>query len=63
MAKVDIGGLTGALASMFGKEPPDNHLWILDDAAPAYLKSEGPLYVGGPSWRIELTSPVSPAAR
>jgi hypothetical protein len=63
VAKVEIGGLTGALASIFGKEPPDNHLWILDDAAPAFLKSEGPLYVGGPSWRIELTSLVSPAAR
>jgi hypothetical protein len=61
VARVEIGGLTGALASIVGKVPPDNHLWILDEAAPAFLKSEGPLYVGGPSWRIELTSPVWPA--
>jgi hypothetical protein len=61
--KVDIGGLSGVLAPIFGRQPPDNHLWILEDAAPAFLKSEGPLYVGGPPWRIELTSPVWPAAR
>jgi hypothetical protein len=62
VAKVDISGLTGALASLAGRQPPDNHLWILATEAPTFLESEGPLYVGGPSWRIELTSPVPPAA-
>ena len=61
--KVDIGGLAGVLAPILGKEPPLNHIWILQGPAPAFVKSEGPLYVGGPSWRIELTSPVWPAAR
>jgi len=27
--------------------------WILEGEAPAFLKFEGPLYEGGPIWRIE----------
>lgn len=63
VVKAELGGLAGVLAPILGKQPPDNHLWILEDGAPAFLKSEGPLYLGGPSWRIELTSPVWPVAR
>ena len=58
--KVDLGGLTGMLAPLFGKQPPDSHVWILRGPAPAFVKSEQPLYVGGPVWRIELVSPVWP---
>lgn len=58
--KAEIGGLAGLLAPMLGKQPPDNHIWIYEGAAPAFVKSEGPLYLGGPSWRIQLTSPVWP---
>ena len=58
--KVHIGGLSGALAQLFGKQPPDSHVWILGGEAPAFVKSEQPLYVGGPVWRIELASPVWP---
>jgi hypothetical protein len=58
VVKVKIGGVTGLLADLLGKEPPDTHVWILGGEAPAFVKSEGPLYVGGPSWRIELTGPV-----
>jgi hypothetical protein len=60
--KVEIGGLSGAFASLLGKEPPDTHVWILEGEAPAFVKSEGPLAPGGPSWRIELVSPVWPRA-
>jgi hypothetical protein len=58
--KVDIGGISGVLAPLLGKQPPDSHVWILEGQAPAFVKSEQPLYVGGPVWRIELTSPVWP---
>jgi hypothetical protein len=61
--KPEIGGLAGLLAPILGKQPPDNHVWILEGPAPAFVKSEGPLYLGGPSWRIELTGPVWPDAR
>jgi len=58
--KVDIGGLNGVLAPLLGKQPPDVHVWILGGAAPAFVKSEQPLFLGGPVWRIELVSPVWP---
>jgi hypothetical protein len=58
--KVDIGGIKGVVAPLVGKQPPDSHVWILGGEAPAFVKSEQPLYNGGPLWRIELTSPVWP---
>ena len=62
VVKVDIGGLSGAFADLLGKQPPDTHVWILGGEAPAVAKSEGPLALGGPIWRIELVSPVWPRA-
>jgi hypothetical protein len=44
------------LAHMLGKEPPDTHAWVLRGEAPAFVKSEGPFYAGGPIWRIQLAS-------
>ena len=58
--KVEIGGIPGVLAPLLGKQPPDSHVWILGGEAPAFVKSELPLYLGGPLWRIELVSPVWP---
>jgi hypothetical protein len=60
--KVDIGGLKGLIASLLGKQPPDSHVWILGGEAPAFVRSEQPLYFGGPVWRIELISPAWPRA-
>jgi hypothetical protein len=61
--KVDIGGLSGLVAPLVGKQPPDSHVWILSGNVPAFVKSEQPFYMGGPLWRIELVSPVWPKAR
>jgi len=58
--KVDIGGIAGFFAPLVGKQPPDSHVWILGGEAPAFVRSEQPLYTGGPVWRIELVSPVWP---
>lgn len=55
--KVEIGGVSGLIAPLVGKQPPDTRLWISRGEGPAFLKSEGPLYVGGPIWRIELAAP------
>ena len=52
--KAEIGGLAGVLAPLVGKQPPDTHVWILEGDAPSFVKSEGPLFYGGPIWRIEL---------
>ena len=56
--KVELGGITGAVAPVLGKQPKDIHVWILGGKAPAFVRLEGQLYEGGPVWRIELTSPV-----
>jgi hypothetical protein len=56
--KVELGGISGVVAPLIGKQPPDSHVWILGGEAPAFVKSEQPLYSGGPVWRIELVSPV-----
>lgn len=58
---VHIGGLTGALAHVMGKDPPDTHVWILGGEAPAFIRSEGPMFADGPIWRIDLVSPSFPA--
>ena len=57
---VEIGGMTGWLAHLLGKLPPTTHVWILRSEVPAFVKSEGPLFMGGPVWRIELATPVWP---
>lgn len=58
--KLEIGGLSGLVAPLIGKQPPDTHMWILGGDVPAFLRSEGPMYNGGPVWRIELASPEWP---
>jgi hypothetical protein len=58
--KVDIGGISGVIAHLIGKQPPPTHVWMVGGKAPGFLKSEGPLDDGGPIWRIELASPVWP---
>ncbi|HZI78451.1 MAG TPA: hypothetical protein VFD69_03000 [Vicinamibacterales bacterium] len=60
--KVDVGGFGGLIAPLIGKQPPDSHVWILGGDAPAFVRAEQALYVGGPVWRIELTSPTWPRA-
>ena len=56
VVKVEIGGVTGFLARLMGKQPANTHVWVLGGEAPAFVKAEGPLYVGGPIWRIQLAS-------
>jgi hypothetical protein len=58
--KVQIGGLTGLVASLIGKQPPDSHVWIYHDEAPGFVKAELPLFTGGPLWRIQLVTPTWP---
>jgi len=58
--KIAIGGISGVVAPVVGKQPPDTQVWMVGGKAPGFLKSEGQLYEGGPVWRIELASPVWP---
>lgn len=58
--KIDIGGVTGVVAKVVGKQPPPIGVWVAAGKAPLFLKSEGPLFEDGPIWRIELASPSWP---
>jgi hypothetical protein len=62
VVKVEIGGIAGFMAPIVGKQPPDTHVWIEGGDAPAFVRSEGPLSMGGPPWRIDLTGPAWPEA-
>jgi hypothetical protein len=62
VVKVELGGLTGVIAPMIGKQPPDTKVWVVASGAPAFVKAEESLYPGGPVWRIEMTSPAWPNA-
>ncbi|MCR4310900.1 MAG: hypothetical protein NUW14_12940 [Deltaproteobacteria bacterium] len=55
-----LGSWLKLFASLLGRMPPDNHAWIVTADVPAFVKFEGPLYMNGPAWRIELTSPRWP---
>ena len=61
VVNVHIGGVTGAMAHVLGKDPPDTMVWILGGEAPAFIRSEGPMFPDGPIWRIDLVSPAFPA--
>ncbi|MGH7300903.1 MAG: hypothetical protein ACREJE_10860 [Candidatus Rokuibacteriota bacterium] len=58
--KPKLGLLRGAAAALLGKTPPDYHAWIVTAGAPAFVAIDGPLYNGGPIWRIETVSPRGP---
>ena len=58
VVKVKIGGIAGLLAPLLGKQPADMQIWVLEGEAPAFVKFEGPLYNGGPIWRVELAAPA-----
>ncbi|HEY1494658.1 MAG TPA: hypothetical protein VGF49_08940, partial [Candidatus Solibacter sp.] len=47
VVKIEIGGISGVIAPVIGKQPPDTHVWMAGGKAPGFLKSEGPLFEGG----------------
>jgi hypothetical protein len=52
-----LGSWLKLFATLLGRVPPDYHVWILTEEVPAFVRFEGPLYMTGPIWRIDLTSP------
>ena len=54
LVKLEIGGVTGLVASAIGKEPPDLRYWLVTGDIPAFVKFEGAMYLNGPVWHIEL---------
>jgi hypothetical protein len=60
LVDLEVGGVAGIFAKVAGKEPPDLKFWVLGGTVPAFVKFEGPFFVDGPVWRIELSSPRWP---
>ena len=56
-----LGVVRGAAAKLLGKTPPPYHCWVVTTGAPAFVALDGPLYTGGPIWRVETVSPRGPA--
>jgi hypothetical protein len=64
--KPRLGPFVHLFASLFGRMPPDSHAWIVTQGSPAFVRFEGPMYLG-PVWRLDLVAPPAsndaPAAR
>ena len=54
--KLELGGLTGLIAPVLGKQPPDLSYWLVMGDVPAFVRFEGPMFLHGPVWRLELTT-------
>jgi len=51
-----LGSFLGFFASLLGRTPPDYECLIFNADVPAFVRCDGPLAVGGATWRIELTN-------
>jgi hypothetical protein len=60
LVDLEVGGIPGVFAKVVGKEPPDLKFWVLGGSVPAFVRFEGPFFVNGPVWRIELNAPRFP---
>ena len=53
LVKLEIGGVTGAVATLIGKDPPDLRYWFVPGDVPAFVRFEGAMFLNGPVWRLE----------
>jgi len=56
LVKLKIGGLTGVIASIIGKSPPDLRYWLVTGDVPAFVRFEGAMFLNGPVWRLEMAT-------
>ncbi len=57
VVKVEIGGITGMIAPLVGKQPADTKVWVVGEGAPAFVRADEALYPEGPIWSIQITGP------
>lgn len=57
LLKIEIGGITGAIAPIIGKKPLDVHVWMAKGAPSTMIRTESQFYADGPLWRVELCGP------
>jgi len=60
VVKPKFGVWLQLFATLLGRVPADNHIWIITDGVPAFARFEGSLYVTGPVWLVELEVPRWP---
>jgi hypothetical protein len=58
--QIQLGGLTGVVATLIGKHPHDIQMWILGGDAPTFLREDGQSFADGPIWITEFSSPDWP---
>ena len=56
----EIGGLEGAVAPMLGMQPKATEVWMSGGDVPAFARLEGPTFLGGPQWTVEMAKPSWP---
>jgi hypothetical protein len=56
LVQLEVKGLTGVIAALIGKDPPDSRYWLVAGDVPAFVRFEGAMYLNGPIWRIEITT-------
>ena len=54
LVNLEIGGVTGVVASVIGKNPPDLRYWLVLGEVPAFVRFEGAMFLNGPVWRVEM---------
>ena len=57
VSKFEIGGISGVIAPLVGKQPPDINSWTVAGNAPSVVRIEAPLEADGPVWRIQTAQP------
>jgi len=58
--QIQLGAMTGVVATLIGKHPPDIQMWFLGGDAPIFLREDGQSFEDGPIWTTELASPDWP---
>lgn len=57
VAKSELKGALGTVASVVGKQPPALNFWLAGEPMPTFIRFDGPFYPDGPIWRVELAAP------
>jgi hypothetical protein len=60
LVNLEVGGLTGVVASLIGKSPPDLRYWLVLGEIPAFVRFEGSMFLNGPVWRVEMAGVEGP---
>lgn len=54
--KAHLGGIETFFAKLLSQMPPDYYVWTIPDEVTVFVGFQGQLFMGGPVWRIVLTS-------